>query len=152
MPAAGEDFAAGIVVSLATVDVDSSLSMAHGWTPAVQRVGAFGEVLVLMDWIAWRSTDLAGGPVDEIFASLWARFPGLSMRRLWFSNPNDDDNVWRILREDTGLDVQVDTCPDGAPPFLLESDYSQRHVNSADEAVEILVEWFDTMTGTPWHM
>lgn len=78
--------------------------------------------------------------MDEIFTSLRAAFPDLRIERLSVTRSEDDDNVWFISRED-GLEMQLDSAPNGEPPFLLESDTARERADKVGLAIETLTEW-----------
>jgi len=62
------------------------------------------------------------------------------IERLAVTNPVDDDNVYFVGDESAVDRVQVDTGPDGQPPFLIEAD--DRVVTSeVAEAVATVVAW-----------
>src|SRR6266480_2683470 len=98
---------------------------------------------------AWTSDDRTGGPIDEMFARLRSEFRELVIERLVGTYPADDDNVfWLSLgpspRFRGGESVQLDTWPDGRPPFLLEGEQQRgEYVKTSDplEALAILVKW-----------
>ena len=48
--------------------------------------------------IVWGAGDLTGGPVDEIFGALRARFTDLWIERLRVTHPADSDNLWFVGR------------------------------------------------------
>lgn len=70
----------------------------------------------------WGPDDLAGGPVDQVFAQVRARVPGLAVARLAVAHAGDDDNVYFLGGSSAPDLVQVDTGPGGLPPFLVEAD------------------------------
>ncbi|MFF4340592.1 hypothetical protein ACFY00_11710 [Kitasatospora sp. NPDC001540] len=90
--------------------------------------------------VPWTADDAVGGPVDSVIAGVRAAFPDLEVRRLRVSHPADDDDLWFLSRPDTP-EVQLETGPDRAPPFLVESDADRREPGSVDEAVRILCDW-----------
>jgi hypothetical protein len=86
---------------------------------------------------SWTAADRTGGPVDKVFDQLRDRVPGLVIERLRVAHPADDDNVFFIGNQ-RGLDrVQVDTCPAGEPPFLIE-DGGRRQTSDPAEAATII--------------
>lgn len=91
----------------------------------------------------WGSADLTGGPIDEVFAALRRAFPDVKIERLAVTHSADDDNVWFISRMGKSYSLQIDSMPNGEPPFLLESDASQRRTDNAVEAIHILTEWLE---------
>jgi hypothetical protein len=79
----------------------------------------------------WTSADRTGGPLDQILDQLRAQIPSLVVERLQQPRPGDDGNVY-FLGDASGLDrVQIDTAPDGQPPFLIEADQQIRTNDSA---------------------
>jgi hypothetical protein len=70
----------------------------------------------------WDHSHLAGGPVDGVFIAIIARFPSVRIERLAVTHPGDDDNVYWIRTD--SVEVQVDTCPGGRPPYFVEDDYT----------------------------
>jgi hypothetical protein len=44
--------------------------------------------------------------------------------------PADDDNVFWVER--AGVEVQIDTAPGGAPPFVVESDAPGTRLHTPD--------------------
>jgi hypothetical protein len=92
----------------------------------------------------WDSDDLTGGPFDEILAQVREVVPGLVVERLQGSYPADDDNVY-FLGDERGLDrVQIDTCPGGRPPFLVEAedrDGERFETSDVAEAAAAAVSW-----------
>ena len=95
--------------------------------------------------IVWEAGDLTGGPVDEIFDALRARFTDLWIERLRVTHPADSDSLWYVGRNGRDEDIQVECWPDGRPPFLLESDTARREVPEVRDAVAILSEWLAEM-------
>jgi hypothetical protein len=70
----------------------------------------------------WTAGDRTGGPLDQILDELRVQVPSLIVERLQMPHPGDDDNVY-FLGDASGMDrVQLDTAPDGQPPFILEAD------------------------------
>jgi hypothetical protein len=71
---------------------------------------------------SWQPADRTGGPLDEIFDDLRHHLPDLLIDRLVMAHAGDDDNVY-FLGTPTRPDlVQIDTDPDGQPPFIIEAD------------------------------
>jgi hypothetical protein len=91
--------------------------------------------------VPWRPTDLVGGPVDHVFMALRDAYPGLRIVRLSVTHPADDDNVWFITPVDSDTELQLDSMPNGYPPFLLESDHARERADEVAVAVDILSEW-----------
>ena len=44
----------------------------------------------------WGPDDLTGGPVDDVFAGLRARAPGLVIERIEVTHAGDDDNLFFV--------------------------------------------------------
>jgi hypothetical protein len=95
--------------------------------------------------IVWGAGDLTGGPVDEIFAALRARFTDLWIERVWVVHPTDSDTLWYLGRHGSDEDIQVECLPEGRPPFLLESDTAREEVLDVRDAVATLGEWLEAM-------
>ncbi|GAA1788926.1 hypothetical protein GCM10009682_08730 [Luedemannella flava] len=91
--------------------------------------------------VLWNPTDRTGGPVDDILFALRKSYPGLQVVRLSVSHPADDDNVWFISLPPDGPELQLDSLPNGRPPFLLESDWARAQTADIEEAIEQLSEW-----------
>jgi hypothetical protein len=91
--------------------------------------------------VIWNATDRTGGPVDDVFAALRRSFTDLHIERLAATHPADDDNVWFLTRQGKEVEVQIDSMPNGSPPFLLESDVDSDRASDAETAVEILSRW-----------
>ncbi|MFB7949337.1 hypothetical protein ACFC6L_30975 [Kitasatospora phosalacinea] len=87
--------------------------------------------------VPWTAADAVGGPVDSVIAQVRAAHPDLEVERLGVLHPADDDNLWFLSRPG-GPEVQLETGPDWAPPFLVESDTGRREPGSVDEAARIL--------------
>jgi hypothetical protein len=91
--------------------------------------------------VAWGPGDLTGGPIDEVFNALRRSFSDIRIEHLSVTHPADDDNVWFISRMGAGIELQIDSMPNGAPPFLLESDSGRARTEDASEAIQRLTEW-----------
>jgi hypothetical protein len=89
----------------------------------------------------WGPNDVTGGPVDELLMALRNSFDGLKVERLSVAHLADDNNVWFITETTRNIDVQLDSMPDGRPPFLLESDDARTRADDVSEAVEVLSGW-----------
>jgi len=88
----------------------------------------------------WGPDDLTGGPADEVFARVRAAVPGVVVERLQVMHPGDDDNVY-FLGDGHGLDrVQVDTCPGGRPPFLIEAE-ARFETSDVAGAAAVVASW-----------
>lgn len=69
----------------------------------------------------WETNDRAGGSIDDVFAALRRDVPELLIERLSATHPGDDDNVYFLgTRAHPDL-VQIDTAPNGWPPFVVEA-------------------------------
>lgn len=66
-----------------------------------------GSGLVMTRSATWRPTDLAGGPIGEIFATLRRALPDLRIERLSATHATDDDNVWFITRSSSKAEFQI---------------------------------------------
>jgi hypothetical protein len=67
----------------------------------------------------WLPTYRTGGPLDTVLEEVRRRRPGVVVERLQLSYATDDDNVY-FLSDDQHADcIQVDTGPDGNPPFVI---------------------------------
>lgn len=93
--------------------------------------------------VVWGPADLTGGPVDEIFADLRRSFDDIHIERLTVTHPADDDNVWYITRVGRRGELQLDSAPGGAPPFLLESESERGRAGDVTTAVGKLTEWLN---------
>lgn len=94
----------------------------------------------------WSELDRTGGPVDLLFDALRARVDGVVIERLDVPNPADDDNVWWV-RSAEGAEVQVDTHPDGQPPFYLEGDDNRRlEATEVEFAAETVSGWLGSIS------
>src|SRR5690606_4801797 len=89
----------------------------------------------------WGLDELTGGPLDAIISALRTEFPDLRVERLQVTHPADDDNVWFVSRPPLDGDIQIDTRPDGRPPFLIESDRGRVSTHDVDEAAGLLRRW-----------
>jgi hypothetical protein len=98
--------------------------------------------------IPWGPNNVTGGPVDQLFIALRNSFDGLKIERLSVPHAADDNNVWFITETSRNIDVQLDSMPDGALPFLLESDDARTRTEDVSVAVEVLSEW---LRGSPVH-
>ncbi|BCB83154.1 hypothetical protein Psuf_004670 [Phytohabitans suffuscus] len=89
----------------------------------------------------WKPTDRVDGPLDRVFDGLRATFPELWVERLRVTHAADDDNVWYLGRQGSDLEIQIDSAPGGAPPFILESETALETVDDVRTALERLSEW-----------
>lgn len=70
--------------------------------------------------------DRTGGQIDDVFNPLRGHLPGLIVQRLEVTYRADDDNVYFIGDQHQFDLIQVDTRPDGQPPFLIEKEGGTR--------------------------
>jgi hypothetical protein len=94
--------------------------------------------------IAWGPTDRTGGPIDEVFAALRRSSPDIRIERLSVTHAADDNNVWFIVHPSGNARFQIDSMPNGAPPFLLESANARGQADEVGEVIETLTEWLET--------
>lgn len=81
-------------------------------------------------------------PIDAVLTAVRASVPGARVRRLVATHPADDDNVWFIRTSGAAAEVQIDSHPDGEPPFLIEDDqHGQVTTLTIQEAVEVIERW-----------
>ena len=80
--------------------------------------------------------------MESVFVELRRRLPSVSIERLAVKYPADDDNLW-FIKTGAQREVQLESHPDGRPPFLIEEDLpNQRHETSElAEAVDVIVAW-----------
>ncbi|MFE9694469.1 hypothetical protein [Micromonospora sp. NPDC005806] len=71
---------------------------------------------------AWKASDRTGGPLDDLLDALRQQHPDLAVERLGKTHPADDDNVYFLGLGHVANIVQVDTGPDGQPPFVIEAE------------------------------
>jgi hypothetical protein len=93
--------------------------------------------------VAWGPGDLTGGPIDEVFDALRARFADLWIERLRVTHPADDNNLWYLGLRGRDEDVQIECAPDGRSPFTLESDTAREEALDVGNAVATLSEWLE---------
>lgn len=91
--------------------------------------------------VAWGPEDLTGGPIDDVFAALRARFGDLWVERLRVTHAGDDDNLWYLGRHGSDGNVQIECGPSWRPPYTLESDTAREEVVEVRDAVATLGEW-----------
>ena len=92
----------------------------------------------------WTNADRTGGPIDEVFSQLRELVPGVIIERLEVTHPAEDDNVYFIDDQHEFDRVQVDTNPDGQPPFLIENENGLRHeTTDTTEAVTLIRDWLE---------
>lgn len=92
----------------------------------------------------WTETDVTGGPIDRVFAWIRSNAPEAGIDRLVTARPSDDDNVWFIRLSESVGEIQLDSMPDGAPPFLLESDFERERADTAEAAIGVLNTWLES--------
>jgi hypothetical protein len=88
-------------------------------------------------------------PVDRVFALVREAVPDAKFERLRVTFPAGDDNVWWVWvgpepRTVGQRSVQIDTHPDGTPPFFIEGDDEPRKTlttSDASQAAEAIVRW-----------
>ncbi|MEU7832984.1 MULTISPECIES: hypothetical protein [unclassified Nonomuraea] len=95
----------------------------------------------MTEGLSWGADDLVGGPVDKIFAALRKAFADIEVERISKTHAADDDNVWFIRRRSGAIELQLDSMPNGDPPFLLESDSGRAGTSSVEEAITLLISW-----------
>jgi hypothetical protein len=105
--------------------------------------GRMERIYIVSGGIPWGATDLAGGPLDDVFAALRRLFADVHIERLAVTHPADDDNLWFISRPGGSGELQIESMPNGSPPFLLESDSARSRTSSTSEVVRTLTEWLD---------
>jgi len=89
----------------------------------------------------WTTADRTGGPFDLVVAAVRRIAPSAVVEQLVGTHPADDDNVFWFGPTDNPGRVQVDTRPQGRPPFLIEAE--QRFVtDDPAEAASIILAWF----------
>lgn len=93
--------------------------------------------------IPWPASEQAGGPIDEVPAAARQRFPDVVVERWTGKFPADDDNVWFLNRSGV-TEVQIDTSPEGMPPFVIESD-DEPMVRAGDvrEGITVVLRLFE---------
>ena len=69
--------------------------------------------------------------------------PGLIIQRLDVTHPADDDNVYFLGDAEEYNRVQVDTRPDGQPPFLIEGT-ERLQTSDPAEAIATIIAWLNT--------
>lgn len=85
----------------------------------------------------WTASDRTGGPLDELLDELRSRMPRFTVERLEVTHRADDDNVY-FIDDQYGTDpVQLDTAPDGQPPFYIENG-GRHQTPEVAEAVSII--------------
>jgi hypothetical protein len=90
----------------------------------------------------WEVADRTGGPLDELLDQLRLRIPGLIVKRLQVTYRGDDDNVYFIGDEHGPGRIQLDTAPDGQPPFLIE-DGGRHETTDIAESIGIITSYLE---------
>jgi hypothetical protein len=90
----------------------------------------------------WTAAERTGGPLDELLDQLRGRIPGLIVERLAVTHRADDDNVYFIGDEQQRDRIQLDTAPDGQPPFYIE-DGGRHQTPEVAEAVSIIGSYLE---------
>jgi hypothetical protein len=78
----------------------------------------------------WSLQDRTGGDLDFLLERICAVYPDVRVERLTGTHSADDDNVYWLRRG--AVEVQIDTAPDGSPPFVIESDFPGSRVHTSD--------------------
>lgn len=89
--------------------------------PALVAHGALTVNACLVRGRIWRPSDDTGGAIDDVFAALRRQIPNLLIERLRVMHAGDDDNVYFLGTVDLPDLVQIDTAPNGQPPFTVEA-------------------------------
>lgn len=87
---------------------------------------------------SWGSADQTSGPFDEILHRVRAAIPELRVERLVGTWQADDDNVYWL--QHAGIEVQVDTLPDGGLPVLVETDNSRLEAGTVEAAASLIID------------
>jgi hypothetical protein len=88
----------------------------------------------------WQANARTGGSVDNVFVALRRDVPELLIERLSAAHPGDDDNVYFLgTRAHPDL-VQIDTAPNGQPPFLVEAA-ERLDTSDAEQAADAARTW-----------
>ena len=85
----------------------------------------------------WTTSDRTGGPIDDVFDQLHEQVPGLVVERLEVTHSGDDNNVYFIGDQHHADLIQVDTHPNGHPPFLIENG-GRHHTTDTTKAVAVI--------------
>jgi hypothetical protein len=81
-------------------------------------------------------------PIDAVLAAVRARVADARVSRLGVTHPVDDDNVWFIQTASGAAEVQIDSRPNGQPPFLIETDqHRQVTAVTVEEAIDVVERW-----------
>jgi hypothetical protein len=83
-----------------------------------------------------------------VIARVQDAVPGTMSERISVTHAADDDNVWWMWkgpgpREIETRSVQIDTAPEGQPPFLVEGDDEGQRLATDDavEAAAAVIRW-----------
>ena len=95
---------------------------------------------------AWGPRDRNGGAIDEVFDAIRAQVPSLVVERLEVTHPADDDNVYFLGPAPSDLFVQVDTNPNGQPPFFVEAD-DRFETSELSKASATIIDWLRSWGG-----
>jgi hypothetical protein len=90
----------------------------------------------------WTIADRTGGQIDDVFDQLRGHLPGLIIERLEVTHRADNDNVYFIGDQHHFDLMQIDTRPDGQPPFLIENG-GRHETTDTSEAVSIIQTWLE---------
>ncbi|WP_433055565.1 hypothetical protein [Dactylosporangium sp. CS-033363] len=100
--------------------------------------------------VPWSAEHKTGGPLDEVFAALYAEFPDLSIERFAVDHVGDDDNGWFLTLTGADADLQIESYEGGLPPFSLESDTdSLFRVTDVPLVVTTLSRWLRALAPSP---
>ncbi len=92
----------------------------------------------------WTLTDRTGGEIDQVVAQLMAVDDSLVIERFQSGEGADGADVWWVSVPDEAGEIQVDTYPDGASPFILEGDDGfWAETIDVDHCVSLIVEWLE---------
>jgi hypothetical protein len=92
---------------------------------------------------AWTADRRTGGPLDDVLDAVRAQVPWLVIERLTVTHPVDDHNVYFLGDAEDYNRVQVDTSPNGQPPFLIEGT-ERLETSDLAEAIATIVTWLST--------
>jgi hypothetical protein len=85
----------------------------------------------------WTASDRTDGPVDQVFDQLRRKVPGLIVERLQVTHAADDDNLY-FVGDEYGRDrIQIETAPNGEPPFLIENGGRSQTSDTAEAVIHI---------------
>lgn len=82
--------------------------------------------------------------IDEIIRRVKIAVPVAVVEQLRVSHPADDDGIWYFSLPQVDNDIQIES-PNGACPFLVETDElrsnTARKAETVDAAVEMIVDF-----------